>query len=168
MVYIDIEAQAMGNLEETLRNIDVFCNVLADKIIGKKNDKGTFMTLKPIEDFLRRKHVTVKQPEQNSLVSHMIPLPELDEPLIDILEDHDHVRVLVQCHCRNQRVTVHTSIDGIEICREERHLNADGSEICVDECRKLNLSTKDLQVKNIISSCGNNEVFEIEIPKMRC
>lgn len=157
----------MDNLEETLRNIDVFCKVLADKIIEKENDGGKFMTLKPTADFLPGKHIRRKQLEQNCPARHMIPLPEFDGPLIDLLEDDDHVRVLVQCRCRDQRVTVRTGIDGIEICKRECHSDADGSEICVDECWKLDLSTKDLQVENIISRCSNNEVFEIEIPKMK-
>jgi len=69
-----------------------------------------------------------------------------------IVEDEDYVKIFLQCHCRDQKVTIHTDVDGLEICTQE--------------CQKLNLLVKHLQVENMIVRC-NNEVIEIDIPKIK-
>ncbi|MCW3993236.1 MAG: hypothetical protein NWE85_01545 [Candidatus Bathyarchaeota archaeon] len=69
-----------------------------------------------------------------------------------IVEDEDYVKIFLQCHCRDQKVTIHTDVDGLEICTQE--------------CQKLNLPVKHLQVENMIVRC-NNEVIEIDIPKIK-
>jgi len=143
----------MDDLGEALKNIDIFCRAVVGKMIEKENEGENTPTVEPIEDLFKRKYVIEQHLEPNPLAAHLIPLPQMDDPLIDVFEDDNYVKVLMQCHCRSQRVTVRT--------------DADGLEICTDECRKLNLPVKNLLIENMVSKCSNNEVFEIEIPKVK-
>lgn len=143
----------MDDLEEALRNIDIFCRVLVKKIVESENEPENNVIIEPIEKLLRRKYIIEEHLEPNPLAKHLIPLPQVEEPLIDIFEDDKYVKVLMQCRCRDQKVTIHTDVDGLEICTEE--------------CRKLNLPVKHLQIESIITRCNNNEVFEIDIPKTK-
>jgi hypothetical protein len=156
-------AHTVDDLEEALRNIDIFCKTLVNKMV--ENEENGNIVLEPIEKLLQRKYVIEEHSDSSPSAKHLIPLPQVDDPLIDVFEHDDYVKVLVQCRCKKQKVTVHTDTDGLEICREECHDEADGSQICRDECRKLNLPVEHLQVENMTAKCNNNEVLEVAIPK---
>jgi len=155
----------MNDFEEALRNIDVFCKVLVKKMIEDENEAENKIVVEPIENLLQRKYVIEEHLESNPLGRHLIPLPQVEEPLVDIFEDNNYVKVLVQCRCKDQKVTVLTNMDGIEICMKECHTDDEGIEVCTDRCQKLNLPVKHLQVENMIAKCSNNSVFEVNIPK---
>ncbi len=156
----------MDNLEEALRNIDVFCRVLVEKMMEKEGESERNIAPEPIENLLRKKYIIEEGLESNPLTKHIIPLPQLEEPLIDVFEDNDYVRVLVQCRCREQKVTIHTDVDGMEICKKECH-NEDGKEICVDKCQKLDVPVRLLRIEEMMAKCHNNEVLEVTIPKVK-
>jgi len=144
----------MDDLEKALRNIDIFCKVLVKKMVESENESNNKIIVEPIEKLLRRKYIIEEKLEENPSAKHLIPLPQLEEPLIDIFEDDNYVKVLMQCRCRNQKVTIHRGRGDLEICLEE-------------ECRKLNLPFEQLQIENMIMKCNNNEAFEVNIPKLR-
>ena len=153
------------DLEEALRNIDIFCKILVNKMV--EDEENNNIALEPIEKLLQRKYIIEEHSESSPLAKHLIPLPQIEDPLIDVFEEDDYVKVLVQCHCKKQKVTVHTDINGLEICREECHNDTDGLQVCRDECRKLNLPVKHLQIENMTAKCNNNEILEVNIPKVR-
>lgn len=140
----------MDNLEEALRNIDIFCKAVVKKMVESENKADNKIIVEPVEKLLRRKYII----EESSSAKHLIPLPQLDEPLIDIFEDDNYVKVLMQCRCKDQKVTINRHVDGLEICAEE-------------ECRKLDLPVGQLQIENMVMKCNNNEALEVEIPKLR-
>jgi len=97
-----------------------------------------------------------------------------EEPLIDVIDEEDHVRLLVQCHCQEEQVSIHVNKnhDGITVCKERCHLNKESDTVvCGDVCStNIPLNLKDLQLENnlfIISQCNNNNVLEITIPKIK-
>jgi hypothetical protein len=147
------------DFEEAIRNIDVFCKVLAKKLVEslKEEENGESEKenpIEPMEKLLRRKYVIEEKFEENPKVKHFIPLPHIEEPLIDVFEDENYVKVLMQCRCKDQRVTVNKFDDGLQICLEST-------------CWKLNLPVEELQVENMIMKCNNNEALEVEIPKLK-
>lgn len=146
----------MDDFEEALRNIDVFCKVLVKKMIESENGNENEISLpvEPIEKLLRRKYVIEEKNEKHPEVKHFIPLPHVEEPLVDIFEDDTYVKVLMQCRCRDQRVTVQKHDNGLQICLE-------------NECWKLSLPVDQLQVENMITKCNNNKALEVEIPKLK-
>lgn len=156
----------MGNFEEVLRNIDGFCKVLVKKI--PKNTAELEKTIvKPIENPLLKSNAT-ESLERDSSKRPFTPLPQIEEPLIDVFEEEDFLRILVQCRCREQQVTFYVHADGIRICKEECHLDSGGTIVCVDNCQKINLRTEHLQLENrlfVVAKCNNNEVLEAMIPK---
>jgi hypothetical protein len=155
----------MDDFEEALRNIDIFCKVVVNKMIEDEKGAENKIAVEPMENLLQRKYIIEEHSESNPLAKHLIPLPQAEEPLIDIFEDDNYVKVLVQCRCKDQKFTVHTNMDGIEICKKECHTDDEDIEVCTDRCQKLNLPVKDLQVENMIAKCSNNTVLEVEIPK---
>lgn len=142
----------MENLEEKLRNIDIFCRVLVRKIVEDENESEKDMVVEPMEKLLRRKYIVEERSEASPLTKHMIPLSHVEEPLVDVFEDDERVRVLMKCHCRGQKITIHTVVDGLEICAED--------------CRKLDLPVKHLKIEDMSLRC-NNEVLQIDIPKTK-
>jgi hypothetical protein len=154
----------MDDFEEALRNIDVFCKVLVKKIVD--NEENSIIVVEPIEKLLYKKCIIGKQSESNPPTKHLISLPHLEKPLIDVVEDDNYLEVLMQCRCRDQKVTFHTDADGLKICKKECHTDAEGTETCIDECQKLNLPTEHLQTRNATSRCNNNQVLEVKIPKV--
>lgn len=142
----------MENLEETLRNIDIFCRALVKKIVENESKSENNMIVEPMEKLLRRKYIVEERPEVSPLAKHMIPLSHVEEPLVDIFEDDEHVRVLMKCRCRGQEITIHTVVDGLEICAED--------------CRKLDLPVRHLKIEDMSLRC-NNEVLQIDIPKTK-
>ncbi|MEM2780037.1 MAG: hypothetical protein QW791_04085 [Candidatus Bathyarchaeia archaeon] len=145
------------DFEEALRNIDVFCKVLAKKLVKslKEEESEGENPLEPMERLLKKKYIIEERFfEESPAVKHLIPLPHVEEPLIDIFEDENYVKVLMQCRCRDQRVTLHKFEDGLQICLE-------------NTCWKLNLPIDELQVENMIMRCNNNKALEVEIPKLK-
>lgn len=140
----------MEDFEEALRNIDIFCRILVKKIV-EDEDCTQNIVVEPIENLLRRKYIIEEGQESKTSSGCLIPLPQAEEPLIDVFENEDCVKIFLQCHCRDQKVTILTDVNGLEICTQG--------------CQKLNLPVKDLQVENMIVRC-NNEVVEIDIPKI--
>lgn len=131
-----------------------------------ENDENHENTIiEPMEKLLQRKYIIEEHFEPNPLSRNFIPLPHLEEPLIDIFEEDNYVKILMQSRCKDQPITVHMDMDGLEICRRECYRNDDGTEICTDTCKKLNLPVNHLQIDSMVAKCNNNEVFEIEIPK---
>ena len=149
-----LEEGSMDDFDEALQNIDVFCRVLVKKMVESLNDVESNIFVEPMEKLLKRKYIIEEQVEQNPTVKHFIPLPQVEEPLIDVFEDDNYVKVLMQCRCRDQKVTVHRESSGLQICVESM-------------CRKLNLPVEQLQVENMIMKCNNNEALEVEIPKLK-
>ncbi len=144
----------MDNFEEALKNIDVFCKVLIEKMLENESENEKSLDIEPMEKLLRKKYVIEEKNEKTPEVKHFIPLPHIEEPLIDIFEDDTYVKVLVQCRCREQKITVSKHDDGLQICLES-------------ECWKLNMPTSHLQVENMIMKCNNNKALEVEIPKLK-
>jgi HSP20 family molecular chaperone IbpA len=147
----DSEPQFIDDLENALKNIDVFCKALVEKLVEDEDKAEKNITFESIEKLLRKKDGTEEAFESDPLEKHLIPLPHLDEPLIDILEDDKHIKILMQCRCKDQKVTIHKDVDGVEICAKE--------------CRKLNLPVTSSQIENMSSKCNNNQVLEVDIPK---
>jgi hypothetical protein len=154
----------MDNFEEALRNIDVFCRTLVKKLVDNEDDN---IVVEPMEELLYRKKIIDTQVESNPSPKHLIPLPQAEEPLIDIFEDNNNVKVLMQCRCKDQPVTVHANTDSVEICKKECHTNAEGLETCTDKCQKLDVPIEHLEVENMTAKCSKNTVFEVSIPKVR-
>ncbi|MEM2937264.1 MAG: hypothetical protein QXJ63_01805 [Candidatus Bathyarchaeia archaeon] len=144
----------MNDFEEALRNIDVFCRVLVKKMVESEKESESSIAVEPIEKLLKRKYVIEEKIETSPDIKHFIPLPHVEEPLVDIFEDENYVKVLMQCRCRDQRVTIHKCDDYLQICLE-------------NECRRLDLPVGQLQVENMVMKCNNNEALEVEIPKFR-
>lgn len=140
----------MKDLEEALRNIDVFLRTLVKKIV-EDEDCSQNIVVEPVENLLRRKYIIEESLESEPSRRYLIPIPQVEDPLIDVFEDENYIKIFLQCRCKDQEVTIHIDVDGLEICTKE--------------CRKLNLSVGHLQVENMIARCNNNTVFEIDIPK---
>jgi len=152
---------------EALEDIDNFCKVLVKKTIPDRSETGNRRELEPDKAVFEREYLNGRS-EANSSMGIM--QPELEEPLIDVFDEEDHIRILVQCRCREQQVTFHPDKDGITICKEECHKNKDGPETCRDVCRKLSLRTDELQLENmlfVIAKCNNNNTLEATIPKVK-
>jgi len=141
----------MENFEEALRNIDIFCRILVKKIVEDESCSQNIV-VEPIENLLRRKYIIEESLESKPSTTYLIPLTQAEEPLIDVFEDENYVKIFLQCHCKDQKVTIHTDLDGLEICTKE--------------CQKLNLPVKHLQIEKMIVRC-NNKVLEIGIPKTK-
>ena len=154
---------------EALQNIDNFCKVIVRKTISDKSQNGVNRESATPENVILERAILDGQSKANSSMGYTLR-QEFEEPLIDVFDEQDHVRILVQCRCREQQVTFHPSKDGITICREECRKERGEPEKCTDVCRKLNLRTDGLQLENmlfIIAKCNNNNTLEAMVPKMR-
>jgi hypothetical protein len=117
------------------------------------DDSSKSVTVEPIENLLRRKYVIQENQESKTSSGHLIPLPQAEEPLIDMFEDENYVKIFLQCHCKGKDVKIHTDIDN--------------TEILVEECRKLTLPVRNLNIENMAVTCNNNTILEIAIPKIK-
>jgi hypothetical protein len=142
----------MEDFEEALRNIDVFCRTLVKKIV-EDDDSSQRITVEPMENLLRRKYLIEESLGSNPSAKYLIPVPDAEEPLIDMFDGKDYVKIFMQCRCQGKDVEVHTDIDN-------------NIEICIEECRKLNLPAANLSIENMVVKCNNNSVLEISIPKV--
>ena len=155
---------------EALRSIDNFCKVLVKKTTGDESEKGKKKQNEPSGEAVFEKTQWYRPLRDASSAMDNIVLSEVEEPLVDVFDEEDHIRILVQCRCREQQVTFHPSIDGITICREECHKEKGGPETCSDVCRKLSIRTDELQLENmlfVIAKCNNNNTLEAMIPKVK-
>jgi hypothetical protein len=155
----------MGNFE-ALHNIDDFCKVLVKKPNPDRSETGIRRELEQDEAVFER--YLNRRSEANSSLGVM--QPEREEPLIDVFDEEDHIRILVQCRCREQQVTFHPDKDGIIICKEECQKSKGGPETCRDVCTKLSFRTDELQLENmlfVIAKCNNNNTLEATIPKVK-
>ncbi len=59
--------------------------------------------------------VLVKKPTSDSTI-----FEEYEEPLIDVIDEEDNVKLLVQCRCQEEQVSIHVNNnhDGITVCKE--------------------------------------------------
>jgi hypothetical protein len=96
-----------------------------------------------------------------------------EDPLIDVIDEADNVRLLVQGRCWEQQFSIHINEakNGIFICREACHIKKGSEKVeCKDFCSKnIPLNLKELQLEDmvfVVSKCNNN-VLEIVIPKKR-
>ena len=112
--------------------------------------------------------VLVKKPTSDSA-----SFEQYEEPLIDVIDEEDNVRLLVQCRCQEEQVSIHVNKEqgGITVCKEQCHIKKESEiVVCGDVCTKnIPLNLKDLQLENmqfIVSQCNNN-VLEITIPKIK-
>ncbi|HLC00325.1 MAG TPA: hypothetical protein VJL33_03315 [Candidatus Bathyarchaeia archaeon] len=140
---------------EALQSIDNFCKVLVKKTTIDTPKASNRIEVEPLKSIFALSNIVQ---------------PEIEEPLVDVFDEEDHIRILVQCRCREQQVTFHPSTDGITICREERRKEKGGQETCSDVCRKLSLRTDELQLDNmefVIAKCNNNNTLEAMIPKIK-
>jgi len=152
---------------EALQNIDDFCKVLVKKKLSNTSETGKRRELETDKAVFEREYLNGCSETDPSMG---IVQPELEEPLIDVFDEGDHIRILVQCRCREQQVTFHPSKDGIIVCKEECHTNKSGAETCRDVCRKLSIRTDELQLENmlfVIAKCNNNNTLEATIPKLK-
>ena len=155
----------MDDFEEALCNVDVFCKILAKKISAGETESAGNASLESMEKLLYRKNVLSEKADVSSPVRRFIPLPHLEEPLIDIVEEDGRVKILMQERCADRTISVQAEADGIEICRRECHTDSDGQKTCVNKCQKLSLQVDHLKIEDLSSKCSNNTVFEVDIPK---
>jgi hypothetical protein len=97
-----------------------------------------------------------------------------EEPLIDVIDEGNSVKLLVQGRCMDQKFSIHVNEDkrGISICRETCYMKKGAETVeCADYCSKnIPLNLNELQLENmlfVVSKCNNNNVLEIVIPKRK-
>ncbi len=144
---------------EALQDIDAFCRVNVKK---------------PTEDVTQQAKSSnreiVPEKEPASARGLFARMPDVEDPLVDVFDEEDYVRILVQCRCREQEVTFHPCSDGIIVCKEECHGEADGAEACENVCSKVSLPTDKLQLNDmlfVVAKCNNNNTLEAMVPKIR-
>lgn len=152
---------------EVLRNIDGFCKVLVKELPKNTVELENKTKVKRIRN-VKPKSTANESLEIGISKRFFVQLPQIEKPLVDVFEEEDFLRILVQCRCREQQVTFYVGADGIKICREECQVDSDGTTVCADNCQKIKLRTDDLQLENrlfVVAKCNNNEVLEAMIPK---
>ena len=155
---------------EALQTIDNFCKVLVKKTREGNSEKGNKEENEPSGEAVFEKTQWYRPLRDASSAMDNIVLSEVEEPLVDVFDEEDHIRILVQCRCREQQVTFHPCTDGITVCREECRKEKGGPETCSDVCRKLSIPTGELQLENmefVIAKCNNNNTLEAIIPKVK-
>lgn len=97
-----------------------------------------------------------------------------EEPLIDVIDEGNSVKLLVQGRCMDQQFSIHVNENksGISICRETCYIEKGAETVeCADYCSKnIPLNLNDLQLEGmlfVVSKCNNNNVLEIVIPKRK-
>lgn len=129
----------MNNFEEALSNIDVFYRVLVRKLI---EDDDCSPEPEPIENLLRRKYSMETYEDYDWL----------KEPLIDVFENEEQIKILMQHQCKNREITIRPYEDYVEVW--------------VGEDRKIKLPIKRLDINDAVIKC-NNQTVEITILKRK-
>ena len=111
---------------EALQNMDGFCRVNVKKT--PENDSRS--SKQPSDELLFQQRILNGHQSAISPKGGFITLPTAEDPLVDVIDEEDHIRILVQCRCREQQVTFYPCSDGIIVCKEECHMNTDGAEAC--------------------------------------
>ena len=99
---------------------------------------------------------------------------QYEETLMDVIDEGDNIKLLVEGRCMDQQFSIHINEDRgeISICRETCYRKK-GLEIieCNNFCsRNTSLNLKELQLEDmvfVVSKCNNNNVLEITIPKTK-
>ncbi len=154
---------------DALQSIDNFCKVVVKKTPAAELQKGNKIDNEQAENAVFEGAYRYKPLMTHSEMGCSVQ-PRIEEPLVDVYDEEDNIRILVQCRCREQQVTFHPSTDGIIVCREECHKEKGGGETCRDVCRKLKIRTDGLQLENmlfVIAKCNNNNTLEALIPKVK-
>jgi hypothetical protein len=154
---------------EALQSIDNFCRVLVKKTASDEPERSAKGENAPSADAFSERIRSYVPLEAGSVAAYGTQT-EVEEPLVDVFDEEEYVRILVQCRCREQEVTFHPSADGITVCKEECHREKGGPETCRPICRKLSIRTDELQLDNMLSvvaKCNNNNTLEAMIPKIR-
>jgi hypothetical protein len=93
---------------------------------------------------------------------------QYEEPLIDVIDEGDNVKLLVQGRCMDQQFSIHVNEDkgGISICIEECYRKKGTEAVeCNDFCSKnVPLNLKELQLEDmvfVVSKCNNNNTLEM-------
>ncbi|MCW1310019.1 MAG: hypothetical protein QXP04_04990, partial [Candidatus Nanoarchaeia archaeon] len=156
----------MDKLEEALQNIEVFCRVLVEKIVQYERGIESNVAVEPMEKLLREKYVIkedfrgkylTKKSEMN-LTSGFIPAPQIEEPLIDIFEEENRIKIIMQHNC-SEPIKVYPLKNGLKVCKIICYNDIDKGKVCTEKCKELNLSI-DKPIQGIFSNCNNN-VLEI-------
>lgn len=127
----------MNNFEDALANIDVFCKVLVRKMI---EDEDCSAEPEPIENLLRKKYAVEIYEDYDWL----------KEPLIDIFENGEQIKILIQHQCKNREISIHPYEDHMELW--------------VGESGKIKLPMERLDINDAAIKC-NNQTIEITILK---
>lgn len=91
-----------NNFKEALLNIEVFCRVLAQKI-AENEEADSEPEL--IENLLKKKYI----------VEVYDRLLEQDGPLVDVFEDENRIKILVQYSCSKGEIVFNSGDNGTEI-----------------------------------------------------
>ena len=141
---------SLNNLEETLENIDVFCKVLSDKITQTIEDEDcSSEKVEQLEDLLRAKN-SPEKPVPLHFSPLLLSIPQAEEPLIDVFENADHIKVLIQFGKKRN----------VKLRSDKNEL-----EIWVNDRQKVGLQVKELDLTNMTTKY-NDLVFEIDVPKI--
>ena len=154
---------------EALQTIDNFCKVLVKKTAENNAEKDNTKEHGSLGKTAFEKTRWYRPLREASFAMGNTAQSETEEPLVDVFDEEDHIRILVQCRCREQQVTFHPCTDGITVCREDCRKEKGGPETCSDVCRKLSIPTGELQLGNmefVIAKCNNNNTLEAMIPKV--
>jgi hypothetical protein len=155
---------------EALQTIDNFCKVLVKKATESNSQKDNKQENGALAKTAFEKTRWYRPLREASSATGNTAKSEIEEPLVDFFDEEDHIRILVQCRCREQQVTFHPCADGIMVCREECRKERGGPETYNDVCRKLSIPTSELQLGNmefVIAKCNNNNTLEAMIPKVK-
>ena len=159
----------MDGLEEALCNIDIFCKVLVEKIVQNERGIETNVNIEPMEKLLRAKYVIkedfrgkylTKKDLDTNLPKNIIPLPQLEEPLIDVFEENNRIKVLMQHRCIDP-VKIYPDKNGVKVCKIVCYNDASNGKVCIEKCKEIPLPIN-TDIKEINSKC-RNDVLEISL-----
>lgn len=126
-----------NNFKEALLNIEVFCRVLAQKI-AENEEADSEPEL--IENLLKKKYI----------VEVYDRLPEQDGPLVDVFEDENRIKILVQYSCSKGEIVFNSGDNG--------------AEILIGKGQKIILPIEHLDISKVTVRYGK-QVMEIIIQK---
>ncbi|MBS7656851.1 hypothetical protein KEJ33_02880 [Candidatus Bathyarchaeota archaeon] len=137
------------NFNKTNQNFDIFCKILAQKIVQPNEEENCNKLFDPIEKLLYKKCVLTKSTKIMDQPTFLDL--ESNKPLIDILENEREIKVLVWHPIKNREYVIKTGKNKLEIC--------------ADRCKKIKFPCMNLRIEGMISRICSNGVLEITIPK---